>query len=1769
MRAERERCVGHASERAADEVAVVTQAPATMGRRVDDAELQAAISGAVFLCRNDVSRAKRTFQDILNRAGREEALHAALQIAAKLDFVEVVKYLVENGADPAFVPASDDDLFKYKMFTPMGSAAQTIALDSAREMSDQKLFLRGGTAAHAANGCLHTVTHIGLSPLMIAAKSNKGTAPQMVKLLLDRGANPCQVTNRHEKIPNTPLIVATYYNKPEAVKLICAAIRRGRPFYADDSGAAPTGQKMEKKKAKKGKTPQPSPGCWEEWTEANMVDDQPGNNTALHQAAAKGFVACIEALLDASADPNRATKRSNNTPLMLAAREGHFEAVKVLAARGADSRRENAEGMNAFWLAAEAMHVHIMCELASTPAEKLEVQITFDALVDSGDVPALVAESSDDEDGSYASQSDSSGADDSENESDEGGEAQRAASRSPSVPPNDRREASRRPETVPSKPSAAAASVSDANEPPPLRSDESEGGTDTASEADSDESVPELESDSSDDDTSHEKSVAKKAPAPGPTEPITAGAVTELVECKVGSNRPRMPALVLNVVAVWSGSNARTMEPLQSNTEVAATTGTCFPPIDLPRAKDTRPDCVCLSLSDGEWLFQAFLSQVCAPSAAIKPGLRVRLEDFDTFGGDFAAVVIHRLSTLERAREDLPAGRQVTPARWAKDYEKAPLGPSARFHFTMGAVNAFNMMRKKGIGRATIGKYKVSPGVHTMEIVVQFAGAMRVDYADACLAMIADGTSRANVLLDGQAEREVIDGHVPANAIIRIQEWEVHPDNTGVARINRLKVLRKYYRPQYKARSPWPGTEWEPHPLVVPADELQVVRDAVKCEKEEKKARSKQAKREAATSGKSRYAEPEVVQSEDASAYARMRAQEMGAGKGKEAAEEPKNEEDGHEHVAEAPRAHDSGRSRREEEQQRQKALVEERRLEKAAKKAAKKKKKSAKVAVDGDATADAKATEEDIEPPDSTEAALTRGADPSTSARPSVPSESAGPSTTAAPTVKIAVRAGANFKPKIGKSIADELREELGVEQNEEQVFETGRPVQTNVWEARGRQAHYRGVWESRERHDDYYYDDACGYEYEYEYEGGSFPPPQPPGTGYNGAHQDPLPVPQSAPAQMAHMPPAMPPLGAVHLGRQTAMRSVAGDPRPSAAAAAAAAAAIEAVSRPSPAAAAAATAAFEAISLRERNAPPSPRPVPSAQQPRESDKSSGDAKKKKRNKIRKIYMDDDDECVFCLDELRGKEWVAVVGGCGHVACWECAQEYMERVGRGNTGPSILPTTFTCFKCRDVFEEKEISKWRVEAAIDMARRFEEYNSREGDKSGSELVTTGSARGNAAVVVADPGADAVGPLSEGEDPPARDAAGTSTDGAGVDWSGLSAAGASAASPTFQAAHISEPIVASTAVSAIGTDLYGGSSSMSPASMLAQLGQEARPSPMPPTAGGMGASATSAMSSAVANAGGTVQGSLGWTSTGASAPHSPPHAPAHTSTTPRVLLRRPPPGFSATPQNTPLARAMVRTTHTSAQPRMPPGVPARAPASALRAPLTALLVADARVLALARAGRHSTGRATVRARAAVRAQGAPSGAHTRAHSPSRGQGQQRRGRKRRRGHDGFALHGGGIVQRAHWQRIGASWRACRQIWDCETVHNAAHAARHTTRASCSAPRAACSGAQCAHPCARARWRWRWRCSWRARGRHGQRPRLQASASRSSSCAPLAARRRAARAQTRATRTAAARAVASKTRAALPASAPPPAWRTSASPRARLAAAAPAHCRRTCG
>ena len=131
---------------------MVTQAPATMGRRVDDAELQAEISDAVFQCRSDVSRAKRTFQDIVNRAGREEALHAALQIAAKLDFVEVVKYLVENGADPAFVPASYDDLFKYKMITPMGSAAQTIALDSAREMSDQKLFLRGGTAALAANG---------------------------------------------------------------------------------------------------------------------------------------------------------------------------------------------------------------------------------------------------------------------------------------------------------------------------------------------------------------------------------------------------------------------------------------------------------------------------------------------------------------------------------------------------------------------------------------------------------------------------------------------------------------------------------------------------------------------------------------------------------------------------------------------------------------------------------------------------------------------------------------------------------------------------------------------------------------------------------------------------------------------------------------------------------------------------------------------------------------------------------------------------------------------------------------------------------------------------------------------------------------------------------------------------------------------------------------------------------------------------------------------------------------------------------------------------------------------------------------------------------------------------------------------------------------------------------------------------------------------------------------------------------------------------------
>jgi ankyrin repeat protein len=68
------------------------------------------------------------------------------------------------------------------------------------------------------------------------------------------------------------------------------------------------------------------------------------------EAAARGDVAALRALLDEGADVD-ARDRHGNTALMIAAHKNHLEAVRALAAAGADLDRTAKYGLSALMLA--------------------------------------------------------------------------------------------------------------------------------------------------------------------------------------------------------------------------------------------------------------------------------------------------------------------------------------------------------------------------------------------------------------------------------------------------------------------------------------------------------------------------------------------------------------------------------------------------------------------------------------------------------------------------------------------------------------------------------------------------------------------------------------------------------------------------------------------------------------------------------------------------------------------------------------------------------------------------------------------------------------------------------------------------------------------------------------------------------------------------------------------------------------------------------------------------------------------------------------------------------------------------------------------------------------------------------------------------------------------------------------------------------------------------------------------------------------------------
>jgi ankyrin repeat protein len=157
----------------------------------------------------------------------------------------------------------------------------------------------------------------GITPLLMVAEV--GWTDIMDKLL-GRGANvdaaPKGIKAEEAKIAgSTPLIGATKYNNPEAVKLLLK--HKANPNHQNQSGIS-----------------------------------------ALMLAAEQGFFECVKNLVEGGANvelaPSGRTALNMNlsgqTPLFCAAKEGHLEIVKYLLDKNANPNATNHYGVSVLWI---------------------------------------------------------------------------------------------------------------------------------------------------------------------------------------------------------------------------------------------------------------------------------------------------------------------------------------------------------------------------------------------------------------------------------------------------------------------------------------------------------------------------------------------------------------------------------------------------------------------------------------------------------------------------------------------------------------------------------------------------------------------------------------------------------------------------------------------------------------------------------------------------------------------------------------------------------------------------------------------------------------------------------------------------------------------------------------------------------------------------------------------------------------------------------------------------------------------------------------------------------------------------------------------------------------------------------------------------------------------------------------------------------------------------------------------------------------------------
>lgn len=290
-------------------------------------------------------RGETTIAALLIHAGARPDI-AAMHLAAARDNVEMVRLLLDAGADPNARDASGS--------APLDEAA----FHGVKEVA--ALLIARGAEVDRPN------PQTGATPLNEAAGSgNAGVA----ELLLARGANP----SRADSSGATPLENAVSARHADVVKLLLDRDHgpTGRESDLLDDAVLRGDILMVRMLAERGADVDVrNPGgaaplhdaALKGFAEiasvliahgANVAARDSYGATPLHDAAVGGNAAVVKLLLDHGADVNARETESGATPLYGAASMGRDEVISLLLAHGADPNIPNKSGHGALHAAAE------------------------------------------------------------------------------------------------------------------------------------------------------------------------------------------------------------------------------------------------------------------------------------------------------------------------------------------------------------------------------------------------------------------------------------------------------------------------------------------------------------------------------------------------------------------------------------------------------------------------------------------------------------------------------------------------------------------------------------------------------------------------------------------------------------------------------------------------------------------------------------------------------------------------------------------------------------------------------------------------------------------------------------------------------------------------------------------------------------------------------------------------------------------------------------------------------------------------------------------------------------------------------------------------------------------------------------------------------------------------------------------------------------------------------------------------------------------------